>query len=627
MPARLSQFLKSSLRALPGVAAGIVWATTAHAQANWTLRNQDANAGADYLWSATDGAAGIVAVGDGGHIFSSADAKAWVSRTSGTTAILTAVASGGGQYVAVGDSGAIVTSPDAITWTASNSGTTSRLDAIGYAQNRFVAVGENGVALVSLDGGATWQSEATGVGGAWLHGLAFGGGRWVAVGQGGMIITSADGMTWTKQNGATTQDMESVALAETYSAAYTASTTTYAQFLMVGAGGVAQVGSLTVYNSLSDGSTAATFNAVLAPHPDTAARLRGLVAGNRVYVATGDDGLVYTSPSEYGPWSKVTLATGKNLLAGAFAQGALLLVGESATVYQSEAIVTSRLGNISTGGLAGGGANVMVAGTVISGTAAKKMLVRAAGPALAGFGVDGTLPDPVLTIYDNVGHKVASNSGWSSDPSAVATLATAASAVGAFPLPGNSRDCAITATLSPGPYTFVLSSTSGDTGKALIEAYDADPFGSTSTRAINISTRAMIGTSDTILNAGLVVQGPSSRTLLIRGVGPTLGSFGVTGVLTDLTVKVVAISSTPGNGGVLAANDNWSDGTLSNGRMVSADEVQTAAAAVGAFPLAAGSKDAALVITLPPGSYSIQVAGVNGATGVALVEAYDISGN
>ena len=94
------------------------------------------------------------------------------------------------------------------------------------------------------------------------------------------------------------------------------------------------------------------------------------------------------------------------------------------------------------------------------------------------------------------------------------------------------------------------------------------------------------------------------------------------GTLADPQVKVISQDGT-----VLGINDNWSDTTLTNSRAVTADEIQTASAASGAFALADGSKDAALLITLIPGNYTIQVSGVNNATGVALVEAYDVPSN
>ena len=226
----------------------------------------------------------------------------------------------------------------------------------------------------------------------------------------------------------------------------------------------------------------------------------------------------------------------------------------------------------------------------------------------------------MLSVYDGSGRLLASNTGWSTAPNWGAA-GTAAHDIGAFELTPAAKDCALLLTLSPGAYTFQVSNAAGTPGNALVEAYDLDAL-STTTRAINVSTRGQVGTGESLLIAGLVVKGLASRTLLIRGIGPGLAQFGVAGTLGDPQVRVL-----DANGNVIATNDNWSDTTLANGRAVTADEVQTAAAACGAFALPANSKDAALLITLVSGNYTIQVSGVNNTTGAALVEAYDVPTN
>jgi len=99
--------------------------------------------------------------------------------------------------------------------------------------------------------------------------------------------------------------------------------------------------------------------------------------------------------------------------------------------------------------------------------------------------------------------------------------------------------------------------------------------------------------------------------VLIRGVGPGLTGFGVSGVMPDPQISVFTPTAQ------LAANAGWGTGTSS------AAQLSAAAALVGAFPLAAGSKDSALLVTLPPGAYSVEVTSVSGTTGVALIEVYD----
>lgn len=133
---------------------------------------------------------------------------------------------------------------------------------------------------------------------------------------------------------------------------------------------------------------------------------------------------------------------------------------------------SGRLVNLSARGLAGVGDNALIAGLVISGTQPRRLLVRAVGPALAGFGVEGALPDPVLTLYRG-DRALATNDDWEISRSA-AVIAATAQRVGAFPLPAAGLDAALLVTLPPGAYTAVITSADGGMGVALIEVYDAD---------------------------------------------------------------------------------------------------------------------------------------------------------
>ncbi len=133
----------------------------------------------------------------------------------------------------------------------------------------------------------------------------------------------------------------------------------------------------------------------------------------------------------------------------------------------------SKLLNISTRGVVGTGANVMIAGFVVSGTSQKTVLIRASGPALVPFGVSGTLPDPKLQLNrsnpDGTSTLLYTNTGWGGS----AVISAAAAAAGAFPWTNSgSNDAALLVTLSPGAYTAVVSGASGDTGVSLVEVYD-----------------------------------------------------------------------------------------------------------------------------------------------------------
>jgi 5'/3'-nucleotidase SurE len=128
----------------------------------------------------------------------------------------------------------------------------------------------------------------------------------------------------------------------------------------------------------------------------------------------------------------------------------------------------------------------------------------------------------------------------------------------------------------------------------------------------NLSVRGTVGTGSAVQIAGLYVSGTTPKTLLIRASGPALSAFGVTGVLLDPLLEVYDRDNQR-----VAANDNWSD------TPTAATAIAAAAARLGAFAWTAGSADAAVLITLAPGSYTVVVRGAGNTTGIAAIEAYD----
>ena len=264
--------------------------------------------------------------------------------------------------------------------------------------------------------------------------------------------------------------------------------------------------------------------------------------------------------------------------------------------------LAARLSSLSVRGLAGSGNQMLIAGFATVGDSNKQLLLRGVGPGLTPFGVSGVVTDPALTLFNAAGTVLQQNDDWSG----TAILTDTFAQLQAFPLPAISKDAALLATLPPAAYTAHLTA-QGGTGVALLEAYDADP-GTPTTRLASLSVRNQVGTGDNILIAGFAITGNVSRTVLIRGIGPTLARYGVNGVMANPQLQVFQGNT------LLAQNDDWgSDATLA-----------TMAAQVNAFALDANSKDAALVITLPPGAYTAQVSGVGNTTGVALVEIYEV---
>lgn len=278
----------------------------------------------------------------------------------------------------------------------------------------------------------------------------------------------------------------------------------------------------------------------------------------------------------------------------------------------------SRLINLSTRASVLTNNQILATGFVIGGSGSKQVLVRGVGPTLTNFGITGVLSNPILSLFDSSDLVIATNTGWS-NPSVRGTstlnnlFSTATlnqfSQVGAFTLTTNSADSALTATLPSGnTYTTQISGVNNTTGVALAEIYDLDPLTSPS-RLINISSRAMVGTGSNSLVAGFVISGTTPKTVLIRGVGPTLAtSFGLTGTLANPQLSLY-----DSNGNTLQSNAGWANNSL----------LASAAAQVGAFPLVSGSLDTAMLVTLNPGAYTAQVTGLSGTSGIALIEIYD----
>lgn len=227
---------------------------------------------------------------------------------------------------------------------------------------------------------------------------------------------------------------------------------------------------------------------------------------------------------------------------------------------------------------------------------AKQVLVRAIGPGLAPFGVADAMPDPRLTLFTGPAEEGA-NDDWGGG----SVLATAFASVGAFALPAGSRDAALLAMIDGGRTVQVTGSAAGT---VLVEAYDAAQ--GDLPRLVNVSARnRVVGVNEPLI-AGFTLGGNAPRTVLIRAIGPTLASFGVTSALSDPRLDLYSGPSK------INENDTW------------ANALSPTFAAVGAFALVPGGRDAALLVTLAPGGYTVQVSGVDGAAGEALIELYEV---
>ena len=232
--------------------------------------------------------------------------------------------------------------------------------------------------------------------------------------------------------------------------------------------------------------------------------------------------------------------------------------------------------------------NPVVAGFTISGSAPKTVLLRAVGPGLGAFGVSAVIANPYLEVFDSTGQLILANAGWNGD----AALDAVFSQVGAFPFLSGSADAAAVAVLAPGAYTVQVGGASGQTGAVLAEVYDADDLSVASTTQIAaVSARGGVDLTNSLIG-GFVVSG-SSRTILIRGVGPALGTAGA------LSAPVLSVYDSQGN--LVAQNAGWSNPvTVSAAHPAAgAPDLAVAAATAGASALVANSGDSAVLVTLP----------------------------
>lgn len=323
---------------------------------------------------------------------------------------------------------------------------------------------------------------------------------------------------------------------------------------------------------------------------------------------------------------------------------AFMALGLASALGQSMASQT--IGNLSIRGQAGP-TTPFISGFVLQGNASTPLLIRGAGPALRAYGVTAALSRPVLTVYDSRGEKVAENSGWRTRPQDEWTAIRRLGAGFSFDETGD--DCGLVLSLAPGLYTVQLSGLDGTSGIGLIELYQGNGLGTvpqSSPHLINVSSRCTVGAGESVAIAGLTL--PMGRKVLIRAIGPGLAAFGVNGVLANPRLEVVrpatstvligGVSSSPAV--VVLTNDDWNDqqpltmsfDTATNTpRPVagvswrgSAEEIRAATASAGAFPIAEGSREAVVLVTVDHSPMTVHVSGAEGGTGVALVEAYDV---
>jgi arylsulfate sulfotransferase len=254
--------------------------------------------------------------------------------------------------------------------------------------------------------------------------------------------------------------------------------------------------------------------------------------------------------------------------------------------------------NLSTRGLVSEGDNVLIGGFIVTGPNPKSVVLRALGPSLSGFGLSGVLANPVLRVYNSSGTLIASNDNWQSDPNHFIIEANGLASA-------NLLESATVQTLAPGAYTVIVRGKDPTPGIALVELYDLSPL--SNSKLVNMSTRGAVGTLDEVLISGFIVGDVDSATVVVRAIGPSLASYGVSGVLSDPTLTIYDSTGT-----AIASNDNWRDN-------VNAIDIQKNALSPP------NERDSALVLHLSAGKYTAIVRGANGGTGIGLVEVYTLN--
>ncbi len=266
----------------------------------------------------------------------------------------------------------------------------------------------------------------------------------------------------------------------------------------------------------------------------------------------------------------------------------------------------------------GTGVGVGIQGSILSnlfyGNSSIDIDLGGDGPTPNDFGDQDTGPNNlqnfpiILSVARNPGETVVSG-GLNSTASTAFTLQFFANGPSSSPGQRLMGTRTGVTTNSAGDVSFQFGFPVATTADEFITATATDPDGNTSeffppngtVELADISTRGNVGTGDSILVGGVILNsGTAERTFLIRALGPSLN---ISGALADPQVEVRASDGT-----LVGYNDNWRD----------SQEQQIIA--TGAAPT--NDQEAAIVLSLPGESYTVQVSGVNSTTGIATVEIY-----
>lgn len=320
--------------------------------------------------------------------------------------------------------------------------------------------------------------------------------------------------------------------------------------------------------------------------------------------------LTFTATSDNNAIATATVSD-SNLLVSGKAVGGIAHITVTATDVDGASVsrtfavnfvaAPGRLVNISTRMQVGTADQALFGGFIVRGDSPKRVLIRAIGPSLSSQGINGPLADPTLELYDASGALLASSDSWAdANKQEISDTGIA---------PSSTKEAAILTTLSSDNsgvgYTAIVRGLNNTTGVGVVEVYDLDA-GAGST-LVNISSRGRVGTVDNdAMIGGFFVGGTDSKRVLIRGLGPSLTSQGISGVLSDPKLQVV-----DSNGTEVDSNDDWQTSAQ-------ASEIQ----ASGLAPT--NPKESASLKSLAPGAYTAIVRSNNNSAGIGVVEVYQL---
>jgi hypothetical protein len=216
----------------------------------------------------------------------------------------------------------------------------------------------------------------------------------------------------------------------------------------------------------------------------------------------------------------------------------------------------------------------------------------------------GTLANPTLELRDQQAGLIAANDDWKNQPDA-----DRQAVLDSTVQPANDLESALVRTLpaNGAGYTAIVRGANNGTGIGVVEVFDLDQ--SVDSKLANISTRGFVQTDPDILIAGTIIVGSQAQKVLIRAIGPSLSQF-FAGTLANPTLEL-----RDQQGGLIAANDDWKNQPDADRQAVIDSTIPPTS-----------DLESALVRTLPANNaqYTAIVRGVNGATGIAVVEMYAI---